>query len=148
MKIIPKTEDQIMESLLLKKGTYETRIVSFEEKSEPNGTQVLILVGQIIDENGKSHIPRAYIKSTDDLKVFRAAKAFGLLDKYNLGEIKGEDFMNKAALASVTVSKASDKYPAKNFIEDFFSNKGETAIGASQAATSSLDKFLNDEVPF
>jgi len=152
MRVSGRSEEAIRKSMLLPAGEYEARVVGVSNKPSNSGAEMITLTLQIINENGKSFLVIDRFVASMELKVLSAAQAFGLMEKYNAQDIDAEDFSGKAAIAAIEIEEASGKYPAKNVVAYYLSNKGEAALvkrsTSTQETTSSLDKFLNDEVPF
>jgi hypothetical protein len=120
MNFKPLSKEDAIESQLFPKGTYKFEIVNGCDKESRAGNSMLELKVKVTDANGTSRIVNDYLLEQWPVKLRRAAEACGLLEKYNAGELVGEDFIGKTGKLTLTIQKdKAKKFPDKNAVLDY-----------------------------
>lgn len=147
MKFQPKTERELVEENLLPKGVYDCEIARALDKVSKNSNEMIELSLQIFTDEGRTFFVTDYLLESMGLKLYRAAEAFGLLDKYDAGMLIADDFIGRTGKCKVGIqSDKSGRYPDKNVIIDYLKPQaaGVGTLGAPAPAPAKLD----DEIPF
>ena len=146
MKFQPKTEQEIQESGLWPAGEYNFEIIDSEDAVSSNGNDMIKIKVRIFNPEGKSIILFDYLLEAMAFKLRHCAEACGIIDKYNSGNLRAEDFMAKAGMLMLEIQnessdkKTGKKYPKKNFIADYIKDNGTTFPPPKS--------FHDDTVPF
>ena len=121
MQFQPRTEQEIIESKLLKKGEYDFEIVdAFDKASKSSGKPMIELKIRVSDGNGSPRTITDYLLAETPEKLRHASDACGVLDKYNTGSVSGSDFRGKRGRLKLGIEKDRKKtYPDKNVVLDY-----------------------------
>ena len=119
MEFKPRTEQEIQDSKLWKKGDYDFEIVDAEEKQSKAGKTMIELRLRITDGKNARTISDYLLDETAG-KLRHAASACGLLAKYDSGALADSDFKGKRGKLLLGVEKDRKKvYPDKNVVLDY-----------------------------
>ncbi|HXQ25949.1 MAG TPA: hypothetical protein VN822_06050 [Candidatus Acidoferrales bacterium] len=119
MNFQPKTEQEIQDAKLWKKGDYDFAIEDGSDEVSSKGRPMISLKLRLSDGNGKSRVLTDYLLAETEEKLRHAASACGLLDRYESGSIKGPEFRGKRGRLKLIVEKAKGEYGPKNAVADY-----------------------------
>ncbi len=139
MQFEPKSEREILESEVWKKGEYEFEIVSAVEKLSKNTSKPMIeLKVKLSNPKGQQRLLTDYLLPQMAKKFRHAANACGLIDKYDSGTLYDSDFVGKKGKLELDVERDKTKrYPDKNVVKDYI------VPGASPAPGVGLEQFTH-----
>lgn len=102
-------------------GTYPCEIIKCDEKVSKSGNKMFECVVKLYNDQGHTTNVFSYLiaEGRAAWQLRSAAESFGLLDKYNAGDLDDLDFHGRSAYAVVGIQKATDEYPEKNVIKSF-----------------------------
>lgn len=154
MRFTPKTEAEVNQEIEERKakfkpwarGKYDCEIrTAVEGVSKSSGKEMITLNVEVFDAEGNNKFLDFYVTESS---LFATAKAFGLMDKYNIGELSDTDFERKTGQAQLTIKKGDRApdggfYPDKNQIQHFV----EPEVTSSKGVVQHRDD-LADEIPF
>lgn len=119
MNFKPKTEQEIQDAKLWKKGDYAFEVTGAEEKQSKAGKTMIELRLRITDGKNARTISDYLLDETAG-KLRHCASACGLLDKYERGSLNDSDFKGKGGWLMLGVEKDKKKtYPDKNVVFDY-----------------------------
>lgn len=156
MKFTPKSDKELAEERLLPEGEYGFEISGGEDKVSKKGNEMIELTVRVFKPDGNFNLVTDYLMEAILYKVSHAAKACGLEDKYESGDLHGEDFIGKTGMLKLGIQKDKEgQYPDKNVVKDYIVPKdGEENLPpkGSVASAERMDKAkkddLEDEIPF
>ena len=119
MNFQPKTEQEIQDAKLWKKGDYDFAIEDAAEKQSKAGHPMIEVKLRISDGKGKSRVLTDYLLAETEEKLRHAASACGLLDRYETGSLAGAEFRGKRGRLKLIVEKAKGEYGPKNAVADY-----------------------------
>lgn len=129
MEFKPRTEQEIVDSKLLKKGEYDFEVLDADEKTSKAGHPMIELKLRVWNING-GRVLTDYLLAETPAKLRGAAAACGLLDRYETGSLSENDFRGKRGRLKLGIEKAKNGYPAKNTVADY------VAVGSRPARVS------------
>lgn len=133
MNFQPRTEQEIQDAKLWKKGEYAFEVADATEKQSKAGNPMIELRLRITDGKSARSISDYLLDETAG-KLRHAATACGLLDKYDHGSLNDSDFKGRRGRLVLGVEKDRAKvYPDKNVVLDYVC--AETSKGDSGPAT-------------
>ena len=136
MNFQPKTEQEIHDAKLWKKGEYAFEVTAAEEKQSKAGKTMIELRLRITDGKNARTISDYLLDETAG-KLRHAASACGLLDKYEQGSLADGDLRGKRGRLVLGVEKDRKKvYPDKNVVLDYVC--AETLKNGSGAAAGAF----------
>jgi hypothetical protein len=119
MNFQPKTEQEIQDAKLWKKGEYDFEIADAAEKQSKAGKTMIELRLRISDGKNARTISDYLLPETPE-KLRHAASACGLLDKYDHGALADGDLKGKRGRLMLGIEKDRKKiYPDKNVVQDY-----------------------------
>jgi hypothetical protein len=135
MNFKPRTEQELVDMRLWKKGIYDFEIVdAFETASKTKGNPMIELKVRITGTDGAARIITDYLLEQRGEKLRHAAQACGLIDKYESGSISNTDFQHKRGKLKLGVEKdRSHTYPDKNVVLDYVVSPGAPGSGSGGA---------------
>lgn len=149
MKYAPKSEETLAKEGLFPNGIYDAEIAEATERVSKSGNDMIQLKLNVFDDQGSMRSVFDYIVPSSNFgerKLRHAADAFGLVDEYESGKLKGEDFSNKSGKVEIGQSKPTDDYPMpKNIVTDYI-GRGEATV--MQEQKKSVKQELDDGIPF
>lgn len=120
MTITPKTEQQIADSKLWKKGDYDFTIDDASEKTSRAGHPMIELRLRITDGHGKTRSLTDYLLDEMPEKLRHCCAALGLLQKYESGVLSSDDFVAGRGRLSLGIEKDRRHiYHDKNVVLDY-----------------------------
>lgn len=119
MRVTPRSEQELQESLVIPKGIYKFEVASAEEAVSKSGNEMIKLQLRVWDKEGKIHIIYDYLLDSLAFKLRHFAEYTGLIDKYNMGGINAEDCLYKSGSVELMIQEAKDNYPMKNAVKDY-----------------------------
>jgi hypothetical protein len=120
MNFQPRTEQEITESALLRRGEYDFEIIDATEKKSSAGNEMIELKVRVSNGIGISRMLTDYLLAKRPARLRNCCAACGLLDKYATGCLSADDFPGKRGTLRVTVEKAKG-FSARNIIQDYVS---------------------------
>jgi hypothetical protein len=130
MNFQPKSEREIAESRLWKKGEYSFEVVDASEKSsKAAGNEMIELKVKVIAADGTARVITDYLLAKRMEKLRHAAAACSALNRYEAGELVASDFAGKRGKLKLGVEKGKNGYPDRNIIADYVCN-GAAASGS------------------
>ena len=134
MEFKPRTERELAEMKLWKKGVYDFEIIDACEKaSKTSGNQMIELKVKIVGADGAARVITDYLLEKRGEKLRHAAEACGLLDKYQSGSLSNSDFQHKRGKLKLGIEKdKTHTWPDKNIVLDYLvtSSAPSTHAGA------------------
>jgi hypothetical protein len=120
MNFKPLSKEDEIASQLFPKGTYKFEILQGCDKESRAGNAMVELTVKVTDANGSSRIVKDYLLEQWPVKLRHAAEACGLMEKYEVGELAGPDFIGKTGKLTLIVQKdKAKKFPDKNAVLDY-----------------------------
>lgn len=148
MKFKPKSEEEINAEGLWPMGFYPFEILEGSDEVSGSGNDMIKLKVQLFNQDGDNIIVFDYLLEKLAYKLRHCAEVCGLLDKYQSGELHGDDFIGKSGSAKVGIQKDKQgQYPDKNTISDYVVQKSQPHSTPVASAPVSAPA-LNDEIPF
>lgn len=149
----PKTEAQLAEEGLFKPGVFDCEVAEAIDKPSKAGNPMVTLKLNVFDENGSLRSVYDYIVPSTNFgerKLRHAADAFGLLEKYEAGEIWADDFSNQMGKVEIGISKPTPDYPLpKNIVTDYIGREEATKMQDETPKKKKTTKEeLSDDIPF
>jgi hypothetical protein len=118
MNFQPRTEQEIADSALLRKGNYDFEIIDATEKKSAAGNEMIELKVRVSNGNGISRTLTDYLLGKRPARLRNCCAACGLEDKYETGCLSADDFPGKRGTLKVTIEKAKG-FSARNIIQDY-----------------------------
>lgn len=121
MEFTPRSEQEIRNARIWKKGTYDFEITEASERLSKTSQKPMIELKVMLTnaEGGKRYM-NDYLMPQMAGKFRHAAEACGLLERYESGKILDSDFKGKKGKLLLVVEKdKTKKYPDKNAILDY-----------------------------
>jgi hypothetical protein len=100
-------------------GEYEFEIVDAREKVSLAGNEMIELRVRIFRPDGASRTISDYLLAKRMGKLRNASVACGLLDKYQTGDLSGENFVGKRGRLKLAVEKSKNGYPDRNVVANY-----------------------------
>jgi len=121
MNFQPKTEQEIIDSKLLKKGVYEFEVEQATEKTSKAGHSMFEVRLKL---NGSGRVLTDYLLPEVPEKFRHAAAACGLLAQYESGSLSDSDLQGKRGKLKLGIEKGKNGYPPRNKVEDYLAPSG------------------------
>jgi hypothetical protein len=119
MNFQPRTEKEIADSALLRKGDYDFEILDASEKKSAAGNEMIELKLRVSNGNGLSRTVNDYLLGKRAEKLRHCCAVCGLLDKYETGCLSGDDFAGKRGRLKLSIERGKRGYPDRNVVEDY-----------------------------
>ena len=152
MKFTPKSDKELAEERLLPEGEYPFEISGGENTISKSGNDMIKLTVRVFKDDGTFNLVDDYLLEAILYKVSHACKACGLQDKYESGQLSGEDFIGKTGMLKLGIQKDKDgNYPDRNTIKDYIVPKdGDAPVApkGSVAADKAKPTVEEDDIPF
>jgi hypothetical protein len=129
MEFKPRTEQEIADSRLLKKGEYDFEVLDATEKTSKAGHPMIELKLRVWSASG-GRVLTDYLLAETPAKLRGAAAACGLLTAYETGSLSDNDFKGKRGRLKLGIEKAKNGFPAKNTVGEYL------AVGSRPARVS------------
>jgi hypothetical protein len=133
MRFEPKTEEQCGMALL-KPGECEFEVKAATDETSSKGNDMIKLTLECYDADGNKAVVFDYLLEAMAAKLRHFARAVGLYDEYDAGELSAADCIGRTGKCKIKHDKATAQDPAKNAIVDYIGPTGTTSKPASQAA--------------
>ncbi len=143
MRVTPRSEQELQESLVMPKGIYKFEVASAEEAVSKSGNEMIKLQLRIWDKEGKVHILYDYLLDSLPFKLRHFAEYVGLIEKYNMGGINAEDCLYKSGSVELMIQEAKDNYPMKNAVKDYVKTDRSAKV-----SPPNNDLPFDDDLPF
>ena len=115
--------DASEESDLLPEGEYEFEVIRANESTSSHGNDMMVLKLRA-GSNGKTKVVTDYIVAKQIRKVRVVAKACGLLDLFESGEILAEHFIGRRGRVKLSVEKSTNpEYPDRNVVDRYVTRR-------------------------
>lgn len=154
MKFTPKSREELEAADLMPKGEYDAEILSAEETtSKTSGKPMFKVKLGVYDSRGRQQWVFDYIVC-DTYKLPNIAKACGLFDRYESGELTADELAGRGVKVKIGIESADGDFPAKNKVNDYVYEKAAKAADASAAGAKSASKDPDpmgkdeDDIPF
>lgn len=120
MNFTPRTEQEIADSKLWKKGDYGFEVVDGEDKTSKSSGKPMIELRLRLSDGRSARTIIDYLLAETPEKLRHAASACGLLDRYNSGSLLGREFKGKRGTLKLGIEKDKKRvYPDKNVVLDY-----------------------------
>jgi len=141
MNVTPM-EEKDLPSNLLPIGEYHIEVVTaFDKKSKSSGNDMIELKVAIWEDDRIRCYLFDYLLDAIPAKVRHACDSFGLLDKYQSGNLESDDFIGRTGKAKIGIEKdKTGKYPDRNKIVDYCVRTAKPINKQSEAP--------DDDLPF
>lgn len=147
MNFTPKTEKEIAEMNLIPAGEYDFEIIEANDKVSKSGNDMIELKLKVFDHNGAERVMFDYLLEQLAFKLRHAAEACNLVDRYNMGTLVANDFVNKSGRLKLGIQKdKTGAYPDKNTVADYITPKMVETMTAHAAQPAA--EMLSDSIPF
>jgi len=114
MNFEPRTEQEIQDSKLWKKGDYDFECLEGADKTSKTSGKPMIELRLRLTDNKTARTITDYLLAETPEKLRHAASACGLLDKYDSGDLPGTAFKGKKGKVRLGVEKDKKRvYPDK-----------------------------------
>jgi hypothetical protein len=149
MRFTPKTKEELESADLMPKGEYDAEILSAEEtKSKSSGKPMFKVKLGVYDAGGRQQWVFDYIVC-DTYKLPNIAKACGLFDRYEAGELTAEELQGRDVRVKIGIEPASGDFPAKNKVQDYVYKKdGQEPDQKTAAPAAMQENESKDDIPF
>jgi hypothetical protein len=136
MNVTPMNENDLPRKLI-EKGDYEVEVLDAEDKiSTSNNEMIALKIAIWVGDKIRCHI-YDYLLDKIPAKLRHACDSFGLLDKYQSGNLCATDFLGRTGKAKIGIKiDKNGQYPDKNIIVDYCIR-----------ATKPLSKQQNNDEP-
>ena len=120
MNFQPKTEQEIQDAKLWKKGEYDFEVVEAEEKTSKASGKPMIELRLRLTDGKVARTISDYLLAEMPEKLRHASEACGLLDRYDTGNLSGNEFKGRRGKLKLGIEKDKKKvYPDKNVVLDY-----------------------------
>jgi hypothetical protein len=157
MQFQPKSEEQLAkekaeqdEKRLMKYGTVcDCEVVNAEDKTSNAGNPMIKLGLRVWNPDGEEKFYDDYILAEFEFKLRHAADTFGLIEKYNTGNLSAVDFQGRTGKCKMGIKRdKTGQYPDKNVIADYVKRDASATVEVSAPAKTVSAQQLDDEIPF
>ncbi|MBX0289701.1 hypothetical protein K3G63_04590 [Hymenobacter sp. HSC-4F20] len=151
MKFTPKSDKELNEDRLLPVGEYDFTISKGQDTVSKKGNEMIELLIRVFKPDGTFILVTDYLMESMLYKVSHAAQACGLADKYNAGNLLGDDFEGKSGRLKLGIQVDKEgNYPDRNVVKDYIVDKDHATSLKAQAPVSKVSALadLDDEIPF
>jgi len=152
MKFEPKSKEELEKAndkfAPFPDGIYDCEVLDAEDTVSKAGND-MIAVKLCVYNGEQNRFVNDWLMAKLEYKLRHAAETFGLLDKYEKGELEGIDFQGKTGKVKIKIQK-SEGYKDKNAVVDYIPSMDEAALknhGMSKPSKKGADD-LDDEIPF
>ncbi len=128
MNFTPRTEEEIADSKLCKKGVYDFEVLDACEKISKAGHPMIELKIRVSNGDGVARTLPDYLLDEVPEKLRHACAACGLLEKYETGVLSNDDFVGKQGKLRLGIERARNGYPAKNVVADYLSDSPPASL--------------------
>lgn len=120
MNFTPRTEQEIQDSKVWKKGEYDFEVLEGADKtSKASGNPMIELRLRLTDGGARRTITDYLLAETPE-KLRHCSDACGLLDRYDKGSVSGPEFKGKRGRLKLGIEKDKTKtHPDKNVVVDY-----------------------------
>jgi Protein of unknown function (DUF669) len=155
VKFTPKTDEELATENLLQPGDYDFEVSDAEETISKAGNSMIKMKVKVFDDLGSYRVVFDYLMESVAYKLKHAAKAVGLGDAYERGELEAYDFINRSGRCKINIQKdKSGQYPDKNGITDYLVDEATKTEARTVKRTpvggrsGSRVADMDDEIPF
>jgi len=146
MNYTPKTEMELEKESLLPEGTYDFEVIETSDRPSKKGNDMITLKLNIFGGDGSNRHIYDYIalgSNFGERKLRKAAAGCGLMDIYNSGALKDQDFLGANGKAFVRQEDGTVEFPAKNIVGEYWPHED-----AQAKPTKPTTEIINDDIPF
>jgi hypothetical protein len=147
VRYVPKTEEQLAEEALLQDGTYDFSVIETDDKPSKKGNDMITLKLCVFDGDGEQRHIFDYIAMGNpfgEKKLRRAANSCGLLETYNTGNLKDDDFLGVSGKLLLKQQSGTPDYPLpKNVVADYLPREDGYV-----PPTKPAREIIDDDIPF
>jgi hypothetical protein len=144
MNVTPFDEKDLPKNLL-EKGEYDFEVTESADMVSRNGNEMIKLkIAVWVGEKVRCYL-FDYLLDALPAKLRHACDSFGLLDKYQSGNLKADDFYGRTGKGKIGIkSDSTGQYPDKNIISDY------VCRGTKPLQQKNTEQFSNDDsdMPF
>ncbi len=134
MHFTPRTEQDIQDSKLWKKGDYDFEVLEGEDKTSKTSGKPMIELRLKLTDGKISRTFTDYLLAETPEKLRHAASACGLIDNYDAGDLPGAAFKGKKGKVRLGIEKDRKKvYPDKNVVLDYICAESAAKGGAANS---------------
>lgn len=120
MRITPKTEEEIANSLLLPEAIYDFEVQTAIEKPSKNGNDMIEVRLNIYQEGEKVACITDYLLEAMAFKLRHFCDTTGTLADYNEGNLQSDRMVGLSGKVLLIIKKdAAGQYPDKNSVKDY-----------------------------
>lgn len=120
MNFQPRTEQEIQDAKLWKKGEYDFEVLDGADKTSKSSGNPMIELRLKLKDGKESRTLIDYLLAETPEKLRHAASACSLLDRYDKGDLPGAEFKGKKGRIKLGIEKDKKKvYPDKNVVLDY-----------------------------
>jgi len=143
MNFDPKSEQELLEELVVPAGRYPYEVYKAEDTvSKKTGNEMIKLHIKFWDNKGKVHNVFDYLLSSMMFKLIHFAETTGLGDKYKSGNLEASDCIGKAGICEIVIQQADDKFPMRNAVKDYVADAG------IKKPEKVEEDFVDSDIPF
>lgn len=140
------------EFVKLADGTYQFVVGSAEERMSKSGNEMIQLVLEHTDQDGRIHKVWDYLVGTENAawKTYQFCRSAGLLAEYEAGSLGERDCTGSIVRATVKL-EASEQYGDRLRVVGYEAGPGsgtEAALGGKQPAPAATPEISDDDIPF
>jgi hypothetical protein len=125
MNFQPRTEKEIAESKIMPKGEYDFEITDGRDTESKAGNPMIVLTVRVSNGKGGGRTITDYLLAETPEKLRHCADACSLIDRYNTGNLSGNEFKGKRGRLRLGIQKdRKHQYPDKNVVLDYVCASG------------------------
>ena len=133
-------------------GTYQFVVSSAEERMSKSGNEMIQLVLEHTDQDGRIHKVWDYLVGTESAawKTYQFCRSAGLLAEYEAGSLGEADCTGSIVRATVKL-EVSEQYGDRLRVVGYEAGPGsgtEAALAGKQPTLAATDQISDDDIPF
>jgi hypothetical protein len=145
MNFTPKTENEVKNTL--SEGIYDVEVMVATDKLSKAGNDMIEMKLGIWEGEKIRCYLFDYLIEVMPAKLRHACDAFGILDKYQSGQLNATAFEGRTGKAKIGIQKSTDDaYPDKNVVKDYVCRKAPSIKG--DVKNEEIPPHTDDDLPF